>query len=171
MLLLQLPFSYAVSVCNRAGTQRNLFFTRLFSFAFCQTWRFPPLPDEQLNMYASCRAASSSCPESPLSASSFGALFVWPPRALIHLVSCAAMAAGGGRVRPDDGGGHRRGGAPRALHHRRRGGGGGGGGGCSLPARGSRNSIRYMPAAPPPARSSVARTGLPVAAHRLRDIL
>ena len=123
MLLLQLPFSYAVSVCNRAGTQRNLFFTRLFSFAFCQTWRFPPLPDEQLNMYASCRAASSSCPESPLSASSFGALFVWPPRALIHLVSCAAIvAAGGGWVRPDGGGGHRRGGAPRALHHRRRGG-------------------------------------------------
>jgi hypothetical protein len=119
VLLQQLPFSYAVSVCPRAGPN-GIFLYEAFSFAFCLTWRFPP-PDERLNMCARCRAASSSFPESPLSASSFGVLFVWP-RALIHLVSCAAVAAGGGRVRPDDGGGHRRGGAPRALHHRCRGG-------------------------------------------------
>ena len=154
MLLLPLPFSYAVSVSPRAGTKRNL---SLQGFFPLPGLAIPSPCDEQfehVRELSRCQLVRSFPESPPLSASSFGVLFAWPPRALIHLVSCAAIAAGGGRVRPDDGGGHRRGGAPRALHHRRR---GGGGGGCSLPARGSRNSIRYMPAAPPPARSSGAR--------------
>ena len=99
------------------------FFTRLFPLPGLA---IPSPCDEQfehVRELSRCQLVRSYPESPPLSASSFGVLFAWPPRALIHLVSCAAIvAAGGGWVRPDGGGGHRRGGAPRALHHRRRGG-------------------------------------------------